>query len=83
MKDVSDSIRKSISKMPTRDLVERMLDDRYRKGSYRPEDVFQLLGDPNVAVTSSVKNSSPPSSRTSSITVESIVAANKNGISDQ
>ncbi len=55
MPDVTDSdvereIRAAFEKLPPADWVLKMIEHRRRTGTYRPEDLRKLLGDPNKSV---------------------------------
>ena len=43
-------IRAKLRELPPADWVRAMIDHHQRTGSYRPEDLRRLLGDPNRAV---------------------------------
>jgi hypothetical protein len=44
------AIQAKLQQLPTADWVLAMIDHYNRTGSYRPEDLRRLLGDPNRAV---------------------------------
>ena len=49
-RDLQQQIEAKLQQMPPADWVRDMLDPYRRTGSYRPEDLRRLLGDPNKAV---------------------------------
>ena len=48
--DLEREIRASSEKIPPAEWVLAMIEHRRRTGSYRPEDLRRLLGDPNKSV---------------------------------
>ncbi len=48
--DLQREIQAKLRELPPADWVRAMIDHFQRTGSYRPEDLRRLLGDPNQAV---------------------------------
>jgi hypothetical protein len=48
--DLEREIRASFEKIPPAEWVVEMIEHRRRTGTYRPEDLRRLLGDPNKSV---------------------------------
>jgi hypothetical protein len=48
--DLQREIQAALGRLPPADWVQAMIDHHNRTGSYRPEDLRRLLGDPNRAV---------------------------------
>ncbi|MCR4413152.1 MAG: hypothetical protein NUV77_12090 [Thermoguttaceae bacterium] len=48
--DLQREIQAKLRQLPPADWVRAMIDHFQRTGSYRPEDLRRLLGDPNRAV---------------------------------
>jgi len=48
--DRQQQIQRKLTELPPADWVRAMVDHFQRTGSYRPEDLQRLLGDPNRAV---------------------------------
>jgi len=48
--DLQREIQAKLEQLPPADWVRAMIDHFQRTGSYRPEDLRRLLGDPNRAV---------------------------------
>ncbi|MGA2617904.1 MAG: hypothetical protein ABSF26_09850 [Thermoguttaceae bacterium] len=48
--DLQREIQAKLRELPAADWVRAMIDHFHRTGSYRPEDLRRLLGDPNRSV---------------------------------
>ncbi len=55
--DLLRQIQRQLQQIPRADWVQDMIDHFNRTGSYRPEDLRRLLGDPNQAVEVGSKTS--------------------------